>query len=164
MTLIDMFVQGDTVVGVKHCRLPCPHTLPELRDALATLDAQLITDDRMIFIEDTDEPLGDSDVLDFDVDRPLILHVHRHHRIEVVVNFKEREESRRFSPATTVGRVQRWATRKAFELDPEEASEYVLQLADSTERPSPETHLGSLVRGDDCSLTFDLVLSERING
>ena len=70
----------------------------------------------------------------------------------------------RFAPGTTIARVKRWAAEKEFGMSREEASEHVLQLSGSQERPAPGTHLGALVTCKVCKLSFDLVPDERVNG
>ncbi len=84
------------------------------------------------------------------------IHCHRCRRVAVAVNFGHDTKHRRFSPAATVGVVAHWARRK-FPIDPKIASEYVLQLCKSAERPRSDFHLGELVSAPHCSLCFDLV-------
>lgn len=84
------------------------------------------------------------------------VHCHRCRHIAVDVNFGGHTKARKFSPATTVGVVTRWA-RKVLHLDPAAAAEYVLRLCGSTEQPRQDKHLGDLVSGAICSLCFDLV-------
>ena len=42
-------------------------------------------------------------------------------------------------------------------LDPAAASEFVLQLSGTTDQPRPSQHLGELVEGGECTLSFELV-------
>ena len=65
---------------------------------------------------------------------------------------------------TTVETVKRWAAIKGFGMTPADAAEHVLQLAGSTIRPEPDTHIGSLVSGSACQLRFDLVPLKRVEG
>ena len=85
-------------------------------------------------------------------------HVHVHHcrHVGVGVNFSGKTKRHRFSPNTTVGVATDWARRK-FHLDPAVAGEYVLQVAGSSAQPRSDEHLGDLVRGETCSIAFDLV-------
>ena len=71
------------------------------------------------------------------------------------VNFGGRTKSRKFSPATTISVVTRWA-RKKLKLDEAAAAEYVLRLCGTNDQPRPDRHLGELVDRT-CSLCFDLV-------
>jgi hypothetical protein len=49
-------------------------------------------------------------------------------------------------------------------MTPEEASEHVLQILGTQDRPSPGTHLGALTKCPHCRLAFDLVPDQRVNG
>jgi hypothetical protein len=84
------------------------------------------------------------------------IHCHHCRHIAVEVNFGSKTKARKFSPATTVGVVTRWARRK-FHLDPASASEYVLQVLGTTTQPRSDEHLGSILPGSTCSIGFDLV-------
>lgn len=84
------------------------------------------------------------------------VHFQRCRHIEVEVNFGGKTKHHKFSPATRIEVVTRWA-RKKFQLDPATAADYVLQLCDSTEQPRSDQHLGELVEAPNCSIRFDLV-------
>jgi len=84
------------------------------------------------------------------------VHIHRCRHIAVKVNFMGKTKHHRFSPATTIATATAWA-RKKFHVDPATASEYVLQLCESTNQPRADEHLGELVTPGECSLCFDLV-------
>ena len=75
------------------------------------------------------------------------VHCHRCRRVGVDVNFGGRTRRRKFSPATTVSVVTRWA-RKALRLDDAAAAEYVLRLCGTNDQPRPDKHLGELVSLD----------------
>ena len=66
--------------------------------------------------------------------------------------------------ATTVARVKHWAAQRKFNMSPEEASEHVLQIKGSHDRPAPGTHLGTLAACPQCAVAFDLVPDQRVNG
>jgi hypothetical protein len=59
--------------------------------------------------------------------------------------------------------VKEWAVHK-FELNPKDAAEHVLQLCQSTDRPSTDTPLLQLVGDHACTLCFDLVPDKRVEG
>jgi hypothetical protein len=90
------------------------------------------------------------------------VHVHRCKKVEVTLHFNERTETLAFPPAATVDKVKKEFV-KAIRMSPVDATEHVLQLCGSTDRPDPDTHIGSLVCGC-CSLCFDLVPIKRIEG
>lgn len=90
------------------------------------------------------------------------VHVHRCTKVEVTLHFNERTELLSFPPAVTVDKVKKEFV-KDIGMSPVDASEHVLQLCGSTDRPDPDTHIGTLVCGC-CSLCFDLVPIKRVEG
>ena len=91
-----------------------------------------------------------------DLKRHRHVHCHECRHIAVEVNFGPKTKHRKFSPATTIEVVTRWARRK-FHLDPAAAAEYVLELCGTDEQPRSDRHLGELVHGTKCAVCFDLV-------
>jgi hypothetical protein len=84
------------------------------------------------------------------------VHHHRCRHIAVDVNFGGATKHRRFSPATTIAVVTAWA-RKKFKLDPASASEFRLQVCQTTNKPRDDERLGELVEAPKCAICFDLV-------
>lgn len=162
MTTITVFYQAETLGRVEHAAYPAESTLA---DVLADLRIKLRAEDgALLFLEDSDEPADLSARLhDLGHAKGLKVHVHRCHHVAVSVIFNGEVKEHRFTPATTVARVKRWAA-EAFKMSPEEAAEHVLQLTGTTERPSPGTHLGTLAQHPKCHVNFDLVPNERVNG
>jgi hypothetical protein len=118
----------------------------------------------LVFPEEGEEPVEDNERVPTDADGQVRVHVHRCRHVSVTVKFAGETADRRFSPATTIARIKRWAALKAFGLSEDDASEHVLQIAGTVTRPEPDTHVGTLVHCPDCAMTFDLVAIERING
>jgi len=163
MTTIAIFYQAETLERVEHANYP-PET--RLAEVLEDLRGKLgLGEGALLFLEDADESsdLGVR-LRDLPHGKSQKVHVHRCRQIAVSVIFNGKPKEHRFSPATTVARVKRWATEKAFEMSPEEAAEHVLQLSGTTERPSPGTHVGTLAKHPHCHVSFDLVPNERVNG
>jgi hypothetical protein len=90
--------------------------------------------------------------------------VHRCRHVEVAVTFNGKPVHHRFGPGTTVARVKTWAAEREFKMTPQEASEHVLQISGTKERPDPGVHLGTLVLSPHCRIAFDLMPNERVNG
>ncbi|MBN9306916.1 MAG: hypothetical protein BGO82_05570 [Devosia sp. 67-54] len=118
----------------------------------------------LVYVEDRDDPL--------DNDKPFLAQggkdkdrviVHRCRRVDVTVAFNARREQDKFSPAATVARVKKWFV-KEIGMTPVDASEHVLQLAGTTDRPDPDTHIGTLVAKGLCSISFTLVPRKRVEG
>ena len=83
------------------------------------------------------------------------IHCYRCRHVAVEVNFGDQTEQWKFSPATTVSVVTRWARRK-LRLDDAAAAEYVLRFCETNKQPRADEYLGELVSAT-CSLCFDLV-------
>lgn len=129
--------------------------------------------DILVFVGESEEALNEADDIEdgadqhapvdvsltidvLDLKRHRHVHVHRCRHVAVEVNFGGQTKRRRFSPATTIAVVTKWA-RKKFHLDPAAAAEYVLRRCNSTEQPRPDKYLGELVHAPACSICFDLV-------
>lgn len=91
------------------------------------------------------------------------VHHHRCHRVAVKVNYQNHSRTRRFSPARTIHQVLKWA-RHTFHLTDVHAENFVLQLCGTTDRPRMDQHLGDLVHGHCCEISFDLVPDHKIEG
>ena len=98
----------------------------------------------------------DRTVDDLDLDKHRHIHCHCCPEVETTVHFSGKELNRKFSPATTIEVATRWS-RMNLRLDAAAASEFVLQLSGTMEQPRPSQHLGELVQGGECTLSFELV-------
>lgn len=90
------------------------------------------------------------------------VHVHRCRRVEVTLHFNDVIVVQSFPPSTTIERVKRFFVQK-INMSAVDATEHVLQLCGSTDRPEPDQHLGAQVSCS-CSLCFDLVPIKRVEG
>ena len=106
--------------------------------------------------EDADEPVSHhTKAADAGLQHHGHVHCHPCRRIEVTVNL-DKAKSRKFAPSARIARVRRWALR-AFELSGPAASDFVLQICQSDQRPRLNQHLAELVKQGTCSICFDLV-------
>jgi hypothetical protein len=113
-----------------------------------------------LFLEDEDEPLSP----DRRIDAPTIfVHHSRCKRIEVTVRYAGRTFEHKFGPGTTLKTIKRRAEKK-LDIDAADAAELSLQIAGTNDRPDEATHVGSVADPTTCSVVFDLVPSDRING
>lgn len=162
MQTIPVFYQAESLGRVEHIPFPVESTLADVLAAICTkhgTDAAAL-----LFLEDAEEPAELTTVLrDIAGPKGLKVHLHRCRRVEVSVTFNGTKD-RAFAPSTTIARVKRWATEKAFPMSPDEAGEHVLQISGTADRPSPGTHLGTLATCPGCHVRFDLVPNERVNG
>ncbi len=163
MKAVDVYYQAEHIPEIEHLEVSG-------EDTIATVKARVCekhggTSQLLVFVEDVDDPLDEAASTASVADGAFLkLHLHCCHRIGVKVNFAGETVSRRFGPGTTVARVKRWAAEREFDMSKEEAGEHRLQIVGSQDRPVPGTHIGTLSASPDCSIDFDLVPDERING
>jgi len=163
MNTIDLYYQGEGIGRIEHIELEPDATFAAVKARLAGLHG--IAADTLIFVEDEEEPVADTArVKDLAGAKGLKVHLGRCRRVEVQATFNGETVGRRFPPSATVARVKRWAAEREFGMTDDEAGEHVLQLTGTHERPAPGAHIGTLVAGKACSVAFDLVADERVNG
>jgi hypothetical protein len=90
------------------------------------------------------------------------IHVHRCRKIAVTLHFNDVTDKHHFPPSATVERVKRYFVHK-IHMSPVDATEHVLQICGTTDRPEPDQHIGALVSCT-CSVCFDLVPIKRVEG
>jgi hypothetical protein len=121
------------------------------------------SNDAVVFGHDRDEPYDLMATLTTaGIRHKDRVHVHRCRKIEVTVQFNDRIEKHPYPPAATVEQVKRDAVKK-FQMSAVDATEHVLQICGTTDRPEPDVHIGALVSGN-CTLCFNLVPIKRIEG
>lgn len=116
-----------------------------------------------VFNHEHDEPLAhDKSLKHHGLGHRHRIHIHRCHRIETTLQFNEVREVMHFPPSATIERVKK-AFVKSIKMSPVDATEHVLQLCGTTDRPEPDTQIGALASGC-CTVCFNLVPIKRIEG
>lgn len=162
-TYIDVFYQGEGIQEIEHLEISPDHTFASLKATLT--EKHGLASETLIFLEDSDDPMDEVLLVSGHAGQVgLKVHAHRCRHVEVSVMFNNEKAHHRFGPGTTVARVKRWAAEHKFKMSPEEASEHVLQIKGTHNRPAPGTHLGTLATCPKCEVAFDLVPDQRING
>lgn len=163
MKKVDVFYQGERAAQVEHCEIGADEPIATLKAALAAKHGA--SGDELLFLEDGDEPLDETvRISSLAGPRGIKVHLHRCRHVEVTVHFGEKSAARKFAPSATIARVKRWAAEEEFHMTKDEASEHVLQITGTHDRPRPGTHLGTLTSCPRCSASFDLVPDVRVNG
>lgn len=163
MNRIDVFYQREGVADIEHLELEAGETFAKLKSLL--VEKHGLPAEIFLFLEDEDEPVNEKHLpRDREHKAGIKVHVHRCRHVKVSVTFNNETVHANFAPSATVARVKRWAAEKKFGMSPEEAGEHVLQVSGTHDRPTPGTHIGSLVAHPACKIAFDLVPDERING
>ncbi len=162
MGTIDVFYQREGSREIEHIEVSSDVTFGALRALL--LEKHGLGADVFLFLEETEEPPDGGQAVHAHAGRAgAKVHVHRCRHIEVTVTFNGQRAEHRFGPGTTIARLKTWAAEK-FGMTPEDASEHVLQIAGTHDRPPPGTHLGALATCPHCRVAFDLVPDHRVNG
>ena len=163
MTTIDLFFQGEGLGEIKHLEIEPDATCAIFKARVSEIHG--VAREVLVFLEDEDDPIADDVHLkEYAAEEGLKVHVHRCHRVEVEVTFNGETVEHRFGPAATIARIKRWAAERKFNMSEDEASEHVLQLSGTHERPAPGIHIGALTTCEACALVLDLVADERVNG
>jgi hypothetical protein len=163
MKHINFFYQGEGIHGIEHLEVGSEDSFSIIKALI--IERHGLEEDVLLFIEDMDEPIDELLVVTAHVELPGIkAHLHRCRHIEVTVAFAGAIVHHRFSPGTTIDRVKRWAAEGKFGMSEEDASEHMLQITGSLDRPAPGTHIGTLATCPACHLSLDLVPDQRVNG
>jgi hypothetical protein len=113
-----------------------------------------------LFLEDGSEPIGNNQLVE---GGSLFVHHNSCKRIQVTVRYAGKSFNETFGPGVTLKVIKRRA-EKALEIDETDAAELSLQVEGTIDRPDEATHIGSLSSPGTCSVSLDLVPSDRING
>lgn len=163
MQTIDIFYQGHGIREIEHIEVRPDHTVAVVRTLL--IEKHGCATDVLLFVEDHEDPLEDHVTIgELCGPSGAKLHLHRCRHVAVTVTFAGKTVERRFAPGVTVARIKHWAAVKQFGMTEEEAGEHVLQISGTQDRPAPGTHVGTLTACPACSVRFDLVPDQRING
>jgi hypothetical protein len=123
-----------------------------------------IEEDFILFHDEAEEPLDWKDQKRPEhIKHGAKLHLSRCRKIKVTIHYLDQTESHDFAPGVRVRRVKAWAV-KHFKLAERDAAEHVLQVCNSTDRPSTDTPLHQLAKPGHCELCFDLVPDVRVEG
>lgn len=162
MKPIDIFYQLEQNQQIQHLEAALDETVAALKARIIQLHG--LAPDVLLFIEDADDELDEARAVD-SIAGPKggKVHVHRCQHVAVTVAFSGRNLEHRFGPGSTVARIKHWVVSK-LGMSEADATEHVLQIAGTHERPTPSTHVGTLVHCPDCRIAFDLVPDQRVNG
>ena len=163
MDTVDLFYQCEGIREIQHVEVDCDATFATVKDKL--IDKHGLGADACLFLEDKDDPVSENEkVIDCVTGTVIKVHLNRCRVVEICVSFNGRTVEHGFGPSATIARVKCWAAEGEFGMEPTDASEYALQIVGTHERPTPGTHIGTLVHCLACSLGFDLAPDERVNG
>ena len=164
---IELFIQGEGIPKITLLKVNPKDTVADLikiarEHGLSTPEGEEVC----IFIEDTDTPLA----LEVKIDETGLssrsrVHIHRCQRLEVTVNFNKDQLKGFFPPSVTVAWVKKWVVSEdGFGMSDVDAAEHLLQVCGSAVRPDEDAHIGTLTKGADQSICFDLVAKKRVEG
>lgn len=163
----ELFVQGEGMRDIALVRIPEGGTVRDVVEAARAHGLRAEEGEPpSVTVENAEAELDlDASLSTLGIADRGRVHVHRCKRVGVTVNFNARQARDDFPPSTTVRRLKKWAdSKQGFDLRGADATEHLLQICGSGERPDEDTHIGSLVEVADCSLCFDLVPKTRVEG
>jgi hypothetical protein len=162
MNSIDVFYQREGVRDTGHIEAPADATVGWVKGQLIER-AQAVVD-CVVFLEDSDESIEAAVVIEELAKKgPVRLHLHPCRHVEVSVTYNGRTVTRSFGPGTTIARIKGWAAEK-LGIAAGDASELLLQIRGTMDRPSLSTHVGTLVKCPHCAISFDFVTNVKVNG
>ncbi len=126
---LAVIVSGEPGHGLVDVVVPYGASVRVLVEVMATRGGH-VGEEAFVFVDDADEPLALEVVVDEAHPHRRRHHVHRRREVEVIVNYGGGRAYARFSPATRVERVLRWAVAQFPEIDATLASELELKVAD----------------------------------
>jgi hypothetical protein len=164
MSKIQLFLQVEGSRGVHLVELDDDaHAKNLIALAVRSGLAAANTEGALIFGPDGDSPLDPAVPLSKQgVRNKHRMHVHRCRQVNVTLHFNDVTEVVHFPPSATVDRVKKRFVQMIC-MSPVDATEHVLQLCGSSDRPEPDTQIGTLVCGC-CNVCFDLVPIKRVEG
>jgi hypothetical protein len=162
MSQLKLFLQFEGHRPVELIQVSEAAVIADVLAAAASLGAEV--EDAFVFLEFEEAPLThDKPLLGQGVRDKARVHVHRCKRIRVALNFpNEPETHHEFAPSATVAQVKAWYVDK-LKMPPVDATDHVLQLAGTKDRPDPDVQVGALVHGS-CEVSFTLVPIKRVEG
>jgi hypothetical protein len=113
-----------------------------------------------LFEEDSDEELPRAHVLTH-AHHGKRVHAHRCQHIKVTFIHVDEKREHAFRPAATIGKLLHWA-KTNFPVD--QSAKYTLRLTADGEPLPHAAHVGTYVKGHDCSLTLYFAPACRIQG
>lgn len=169
MAEIEVFVQGEGLPTITLVHVAGEGTIHDLVEAARAHGFPVnALDNRepVVLLENEDDALGlDTPLAVAGVGHRSRVHVHRCRHVHVTVNFNGASKERAFPPSVTVGHVHQWAVGKeGFNLPEVDATEHALQICGSATRPDEDIHIGALVSVPACTICFDLVAKQRVEG
>lgn len=165
MKPIEVLLQGECIPDIQLVEVDSAGQVKDLLAVAARCRKETVEGEFFVFHEDGAEPLGIEDMLpESENGQPVPLHVHRCCSVVATVTFNGVSKGHEFRPGMTIAAVKKWAAVTEFGMKPADAAEHVLQIAGTTDRPEPDTHIGALVTCPDCNVAFDLVPLKRVEG
>lgn len=164
---MELFIQGEGIPKITLVKVHLKDTVADIikvaRDhGLSTPEGSKV----FVFVENADSPLD----LNMKIDEAGLtprsrVHIHHCQRVEVTVNFNARQLKGFFPPSATTDIVQKWSVGKdGVQMSPVDATEHLLQVCHSSDRPDEDVHIGALEKTSDCAICFDLVPKQRVEG
>jgi hypothetical protein len=164
MSHLSIFLQFEGSRAIELVELPSTATPEDIIEAAIKLGLpEPYRVEALVFSEHGNEPLEREKALGNQGGEPKgRFIVHRCRKVEVTLHFNAETKHHAFVPAATVEHVKRWFV-DTIGMTPVDASEHVLQITGTKDRPDLDVHIGTLV-SHPCVLDLTLVPRKRIEG
>ena len=162
---IEVFLQGPGIPQIVLVNMLSQGKVRDLIEVAREKGLKLDGEQALeVWLENAEEPLNlDATFKKAGIVPRCRVHIHTCRRVEVTVNYNGKSEQHPFPPSTTVGKVKQWADKK-FGLSATDVTEHVLQLCGSTNKPSDDVQIGAFTEPRQCTVCFDLIPKERVEG
>jgi hypothetical protein len=158
---VNVFLQSELLRDIEVVEIESDAGQAKLHEACLLKLGEGSGEEFFLFVEDEDDERSFEKLPH--IPEGLRVHLHRLKGVDVIVRYAGRDVCRSFRPSTTIGRVKRWATQE-LSIAPTDATEMMLQVHGTDNRPDADTHIGTLVEAPQHRVVFDLVPSPRVNG
>jgi len=160
----EIVVDGEGLTNVEVIIVPEGSVRREIIIQVANKTG-IATEEAILFIEDSDEPLELDVVINEDPNAGKVHHVHRARKIEVSVHYQGNIKIKSFPPSARIQVVLEWAvSSECFNIDHAIAPEMELALHGETKELPKQAHIGRYVQHPHNELNLDLIRGVVPNG
>lgn len=162
MTDIPLFLQFEGDPRIEMVTLREDARVADVRARAVALGFPALAD-ALVFHQGDDQPLDEKRSLKAQkVAQKDRLCLHHCRQLHVTIRFAGEDKQHPFPASATIAEVKAWYVDK-IDMPEKDASEHVLQVAGTEDRPSPDVMIGSL-KSEQCRIALSLVPIKRVEG
>lgn len=153
LKLLEIFVQGEEIVGERRLRVLPGTTVGEMRKLAALLRRKPTSDELWLFEENEIEPLAFAEVLKPKSGRVMHLHLHRCRHVTLTIHHLEDTHTLCVAPGTTFGQVLVEMETRGMVKDKQELTTCI---TGTKTHPDTNRHVGAFVYHPFCELVLNI--------